>query len=149
MQHYSNLSETVWILGNNYSGIEHYIHGNDTSDEHTPLRHVIVGLILSILALCACVGNILVILSVFTNRRLRTVTNCFVVSLAVADLCVSILVMPLGIIVEVTGRWLFGSVLCEIWVSCDVMLCTASILNLCCISLDRYNEVTSFYQLLL
>ncbi len=121
MLYNSNITDLFWILHNN-SGFDNYIHGNNTSESHTPLRNAIVGLILCILALCACVGNILVILSVFTNRRLRTVTNCFIVSLAASDLCVSILVMPLGIMVELTGEWMFGSVLCEIWVSINLAI---------------------------
>ena len=143
MRYYSNFSETaVWYWGGNYTAIDHVLYQNETEIRHATARNVVVGIVLSTLALAACLGNILVVLSVCTNRRLRTVTNFYVVSLAISDLCVSILVMPLGIVVELTGKWLFGSVLCEIWVSCDVMLCTASILNLCCISLDRYFAIT-------
>lgn len=49
------------------------------------------------------IGNTLVILSVATTRRLRTVTNCFVMSLAVADWLVGIFVMPPAVIVFVVG----------------------------------------------
>ncbi|KAM8706019.1 hypothetical protein ACLKA7_010331 [Drosophila subpalustris] len=88
------------------------------------------------------IGNTLVILAVLTTRRLRTVTNCFVMSLAIADLLVGIFVMPPAVAVHLTGSWQLGWVLCDIWISLDVLLCTASILSLCAISVDRYLAVT-------
>ncbi|XP_044314824.1 D(2) dopamine receptor [Drosophila rhopaloa] len=88
------------------------------------------------------IGNTLVILAILTTRRLRTITNCFVMSLAVADLLVGIFVMPPAVAVHLTGSWQLGWVLCDIWISLDVLLCTASILSLCAISVDRYLAVT-------
>lgn len=38
--------------------------------------------------------------------------------------------------------WIFGDLWCSIWLAVDVWMCTASILNLCAISLDRYVAVT-------
>lgn len=49
-------------------------------------------------------GNTLVILSVITTRRLRTVTNCFVMSLAVADWMVGTFVMPPSVLLYVYGK---------------------------------------------
>jgi len=46
-------------------------------------------------------GNVLVCLSVYRERNLRTATNFFIVSLAVADLMVAVLVMPFAVYVEV------------------------------------------------
>ena len=114
--------------------------------ELSTLRNVVTCLLLGSIGLCTMVGNTLVIVSVWHNRRLRTVTNFFVVSLATSDLLVSILVMPLSVTVEITGKWTFGFALCDFWISSDVMLCTASILNLCCISLDRYFAITKPLQ---
>lgn len=87
-------------------------------------------------------GNILVIMSVVQYPPLRSVPNIFIVSLAVADLMVAIGVLPLNVVYNVTGVWLFGGVVCKLWLTCDVMCCTASILNLCAIALDRYRAIT-------
>ena len=114
-----------------------------TFQNKTLWRVVTEGSLLSLISLCAVFGNSLVIISVYCNRKLRTITNCFVVSLATADLMVGLLVLPLSIKVEITGTWGLGVILCDMWITFDVMLCTASILNLCCISLDRFFAITN------
>ncbi|CAF3757325.1 unnamed protein product [Rotaria socialis] len=97
-----------------------------------------VALVLSsVVILCIC-GNILVILSVFTFRPLRTVQNFFIVSLAFSDMLVAIIVMPFHIVTHMLNRWIFGQIFCQIFVTSDILLCTSSILNLCAIALDRY-----------
>jgi hypothetical protein len=52
------------------------------------------------------VGNILVCLAVCLDRRLQNVTNYFLLSLAIADLLVSLFVMPLGAIPGFLGKLL-------------------------------------------
>ncbi|KAL1514257.1 hypothetical protein ABEB36_003543 [Hypothenemus hampei] len=99
-------------------------------------------ILLSIVIVIVVIGNTLVIAAVGTTRRLRTVTNCFVMSLAVADWLVGIFVMPPAVAYFIVGSWELGWVLCDIWVSLDILLCTASILSLCAISVDRYLAVT-------
>lgn len=97
---------------------------------------------LGFLVLATVLGNALVILSVFTYRPLRIVQNFFIVSLAVADLAVALLVMPFNVAYLLLGKWVFGIHLCKLWLTCDVLCCTASILNLCAIALDRYWAIT-------
>ncbi|CAG4932730.1 unnamed protein product [Parnassius apollo] len=50
--------------------------------------------------------------------------------------------MPPAIAVHIRGKWELGWILCDIWISLDILLCTASILSLCAISVDRYLAVT-------
>ncbi|EPY79172.1 alpha-1D adrenergic receptor [Camelus ferus] len=82
--------------------------------------------------------HLLVLLSVACNRHLQTVTNYFIVNLAVADLLLSTTVLPFSATMEVLGFWAFGRAFCDVWAAVDVLCCTASILSLCTISVDRY-----------
>ncbi|KAH8307307.1 hypothetical protein KR044_009699 [Drosophila immigrans] len=103
---------------------------------------LLTALVLSIIIVLTIIGNILVILSVFTYKPLRIVQNFFIVSLAVADLTVALLVLPFNVAYSILGRWEFGIHLCKLWLTCDVLCCTSSILNLCAIALDRYWAIT-------
>ncbi|XP_064631263.1 alpha-2C adrenergic receptor-like [Lineus longissimus] len=87
-------------------------------------------------------GNTLVCIAIATDRNLKSVQNWFIASLAISDLLLGLLVMPLSLANELMGYWIFGNILCDLWLAADVLLCTASILNLCMISLDRYWSIT-------
>ncbi|MBN3307071.1 ADA1A protein, partial [Amia calva] len=63
-------------------------------------------------------------------------------NLAVADLLLSTAVLPFSASLEALGYWVFGRVFCNIWAAVDVLCCTASILSLCLISVDRYIGVS-------
>ncbi|KAI1898617.1 hypothetical protein AGOR_G00074230 [Albula goreensis] len=107
------------------------------------LSTVLVGFVLGLIIVMTVFGNVVVCLAVGASRKLRCVTNCFIVSLAVTDLLLGLLVLPFSAIMELTGEWPLGAIFCNIYVSMDVMLCTASILNLFAISVDRYFAVTA------
>ncbi|XP_076861917.1 histamine receptor H2a [Brachyhypopomus gauderio] len=107
------------------------------------LYKVGLGMTLSLFIVLTVFGNVLVCLAVCATRRLRSVTNCFIVSLAVTDLLLGILVLPFSTLYEVTEDWPLGAHFCNIYISLDVMLSTASILNLLAISVDRYFAVTA------
>ncbi|NXY85114.1 DRD3 protein, partial [Alcedo cyanopectus] len=115
---------------------------DNTTEPDLPHSHAYYALCYCILILAIIFGNVLVCLAVLRERTLQTTTNYLVVSLAVADLLVATLVMPWVVYLEVTGGvWTFSRICCDIFVTMDVMMCTASILNLCAISIDRYTAV--------
>jgi len=71
-------------------------------EEGVGLRWSALGLAVIIVASTA--GNLLVCLAVCLERRLQNITNYFLMSLSIADLLVSLLVMPLGMVVELFGE---------------------------------------------
>ncbi|XP_016389279.1 dopamine receptor D2 like [Sinocyclocheilus rhinocerous] len=97
--------------------------------------------LLVLLIFCVVFGNVLVCVAVSREKALQTTTNYLIVSLAVSDLLLATLVMPWGVYLEVVGEWRFSRIHCDILLTLDVMMCTASILNLCAISIDRYTAV--------
>nr|CAA74971.1 D1A4 Dopamine receptor [Cyprinus carpio] len=109
-------------------------------------KRVLTGCFLSLLILTTLLGNTLVCAAVTKFRHLRSkVTNFFVISLAISDLLVAILVMPWKAASEIVGFWPFGA-FCDVWVAFDIMCSTASILNLCVISVDRYWAISSPFR---
>nr|XP_020753575.1 5-hydroxytryptamine receptor 4 [Odocoileus virginianus texanus] len=106
------------------------------------VEKVVLLTFLSAVILMAILGNLLVMVAVCRDRQLRKIkTNYFIVSLAFVDLLVSVLVMPFGAIELVQDIWIYGEMFCLVRTSLDVLLTTASIFHLCCISLDRYYAI--------
>ncbi|TRY76464.1 hypothetical protein TCAL_09576 [Tigriopus californicus] len=97
---------------------------------------------LGIICLVVIFGNMMVIAAVRMTHKLRGATNLFIVSLAWADLMLGMVVLPFSAMYEVFDIWIFGRIWCSIWLAIDVWVCTASILHLVVISLDRYIAVT-------
>ncbi|KAM9416738.1 D(3) dopamine receptor-like [Salvelinus alpinus] len=128
---------------NDSEGIrEDLLHGNSSGGWEEDTERNYYAMLYSLLILAIVFGNVLVCLAVVRERSLQTTTNYLVVSLAVADLLVASLVMPWAVYLEVVGgAWLFSRMYCNVFVTLDVMMCTASILNLCAISIDRYTAV--------
>ena len=97
---------------------------------------------LSFICCLTLVGNVLVILAVYREVSLHSATYYYIASLALADLCVGVIVIPLAIVFELVIPSPFGF-LCHLWHVMDVGASTASILALCVIAIDRYIAITS------
>lgn len=104
---------------------------------------MIKGTILATIILLTILGNTLVLLAVSFTPNLRSTTNIFIVNLAIADLLLGVFVLPFSAFLEMnTKQWIFGYTFCGVWAAMDVLCCTASIISLCVISVDRYVGVT-------
>ena len=104
--------------------------------EHVDLMYISIE---TAIAVASVVGNVLVVLVVSVNRALRDTTFCFIVSLAVADIAVGALVIPLAVVVSLGLRTQFYTCL---FLSCLILIITqSSILSLLAIAIDRFLRV--------
>ncbi|XP_044204619.1 adenosine receptor A3-like isoform X2 [Thunnus albacares] len=104
--------------------------------EHVDMMYISIE---TAIALASVLGNVLVVLVVCVNRALRNTTFCFIVSLAVADIAVGVLVIPLAIIISLGFNTQFYTCL---FLSCLLLIITqGSILSLLAIAIDRYLRV--------
>ncbi|XP_058792094.1 orexin/Hypocretin receptor type 1-like [Phymastichus coffea] len=87
------------------------------------------------------VGNALVCLAVYRNHSMRTVTNYFIVNLALADLLVIIVCLPPTILWDITETWFLGVIPCKIVLYLQTVSVTVSVLTLTFISIDRWYAI--------
>ncbi|XP_055837755.1 5-hydroxytryptamine receptor 2A-like isoform X3 [Episyrphus balteatus] len=141
----SNANLFLFNTSINQSGLFDNNNETDTTAEDITelVRMALTSVLLGLMILITIIGNVFVIAAIILERNLQNVANYLVASLAVADLFVACLVMPLGAVYEISQGWILGPELCDIWTSCDVLCCTASILHLVAIATDRYWAVTN------
>ncbi|CAF1228902.1 unnamed protein product [Adineta ricciae] len=94
--------------------------------------------LLIIIIFVTAAGNVLVCLAIARERKLQNTTNYFLMSLAIADCLVAILVMPMGMISEIIGYFPLSHYACIIFATLDVLCCTSSIWHMSTMSMDRY-----------
>lgn len=87
-------------------------------------------------------GNIMVILTILRHRGMRTRTNMFIVNLAVADILVAALDMPVSLITIAEGDWIFNKTLCKLNGFTMALFLICSIHTLMYISIHKYISIT-------
>uniref|UniRef100_A0A3Q3I9V8 G-protein coupled receptors family 1 profile domain-containing protein n=1 Tax=Monopterus albus TaxID=43700 RepID=A0A3Q3I9V8_MONAL len=100
---------------------------------------VIYTLLEVLIAVSCSLGNMLVIVALWTSKSIQQPTFCLIVSLAVADLMVGCLAIPMAVLVDGRVRTSFHGCL---FISCVVILLTlVSVLSLVAIAIDRFLRV--------
>ncbi|ELT95665.1 hypothetical protein CAPTEDRAFT_110529 [Capitella teleta] len=95
--------------------------------------------IMWITAAATLFGNILVLLAFASDRKLGKINfNLYIVNLAITDICVSAIGMPLFALDLYRGSWPFDQVTCAFWILMDWGMTFLSIFTLVAISVDRY-----------
>ncbi|XP_070536858.1 uncharacterized protein [Ptychodera flava] len=118
------------------------ISNEDSTDTVlTSKEKLIVGVVLTFICFVTIAFNVLVIVAITSSRKLRKVNAYYLISLAVADLCVGCFVMPPYIAYLYSGKWLLGQTAWIVWKTFDFVYCSASVMNICALSIDRYNAV--------
>ncbi|XP_067948717.1 D(2) dopamine receptor-like [Watersipora subatra] len=128
-EHYRHIVATA----NNWNETENTTASNE--EDRVIKRYVI--LLTLTMSIVGVTGNIMVLLAVKVVSGLRNDMNKMLCSLATADFLVCALVMPCSATQLATGNWKLGKITCSIFIFLDVCLCTASIMHICSISVDR------------
>ncbi|KAL1509298.1 hypothetical protein ABEB36_004060 [Hypothenemus hampei] len=106
-----NFTTELLILNGSFDG-ENRTTANPLEPETDEMGKLQISLFV-LLFLLAVIGNTLIILTLAQNRRMRTVTNLFLLNLAVSDLMLGVLVMPVTLVGSFLRRFIFGEILCK------------------------------------
>src|SRR6218665_1921321 len=103
---------------------------------------VILGILAGCISLVTICGNLTVLMSFFLERSIRQPSNYFIASLAVSDLLIGTISMPLYTTYMLTWKnWPLGEILCDLWLSIDYTACLCSIYTIFCITIDRFCSI--------
>uniref|UniRef100_A0A8B9HIZ9 G-protein coupled receptors family 1 profile domain-containing protein n=2 Tax=Astyanax mexicanus TaxID=7994 RepID=A0A8B9HIZ9_ASTMX len=114
---------------------------NSSSPVHqfvqAPWRVALWALAYTAVLLVALTGNVLTAWVILAHRRMRTVTNYFLLNLAVADASLAALNTPVNFIYAARGQWYFGLAYCRFHNFYPVAAVFASIYTMTAIAVDR------------
>ncbi|XP_077479204.1 neuropeptide FF receptor 2-like [Stigmatopora argus] len=88
--------------------------------------------------LTCMLGNGVVCLTVLRRRAMRTVTNLFILNLAVSDLLVGVFCVPTTLVDNIITGWPFGNVMCKLSGTVQGISVSASIFTLVAVAVDRF-----------
>ncbi|XP_050101057.1 tachykinin-like peptides receptor 99D isoform X1 [Anopheles aquasalis] len=104
-----------------------------------PLWRLIVwNVLFAGIVITATVGNLIVVWIVLSHKRMRTVTNYFLVNLSIADAMVSTLNVTFNYTYMLYLDWPFGTLYCKISQFVAILSICASVFTLMAIAIDRY-----------
>nr|QVK45903.1 G protein-coupled receptor [Proales similis] len=134
----SNFTAILSLLGNDTSSINRLLDNEDYFDSLWMIKFVPSILIYVAVFVVGTIGNLLVILSICLLKRLQTITNLFLTSLATADLLLIIICVPIKITEFFTHSWVFGSFMCTFYHYMQFFTAICSVMNLTAMSIERY-----------
>ncbi|XP_004419216.1 PREDICTED: neuropeptide FF receptor 2 [Ceratotherium simum simum] len=95
----------------------------------------------SLIFFLCMVGNTVVCFIVMRNKHMHTVTNLFILNLAISDLLVGIFCMPVTLLDNIIAGWPFGSTMCKISGFVQGVSVATSVFTLVAIAVDRFRCV--------
>jgi len=142
-----NLSDFIFLPNLTYTTMDFYSNETEIS-KNTMVKLVLTSFVAAVLAIVTILGNIFVIVAYHTDRQLQTLTNRFLVSLAVADTSVGVISIPIYTLYIQLGYWPLGPLVCDLWLCFDYTMTNASAAHLVAISLDRFLSIRKpiFYR---
>ncbi|XP_073771301.1 trace amine-associated receptor 13c-like [Danio rerio] len=116
------------------------INSSCVKEKRSSQGYIIIYLFASLLSAWTVFLNLLVIISISHFKKLHTPTNMIILSLAVNDLLIGV-VMPIEAIRQTETCWYFGNIFCGLYLLFISLLMSASLSNLVLIAVDRYVAV--------
>ncbi|XP_034532092.1 cholecystokinin receptor type A [Notolabrus celidotus] len=113
----------------------------DPSPEPKDINQTVRIVLYSLIFLLSVLGNSLIIAVLVRNRRMRTVTNLFLLSLSISDLMVSLVCIPFTLIPNLMRDFIFGTGICKLVMYFMGVSVSVSTFNLVAISLERYSAI--------
>jgi len=115
---------------------------------NTSAGNIVAAFFVALLMLVTLAGNIMVCVCFYCYRDLRTICNYFIISLSAADILVALLAMPFWLVLQLTdmddkSKDVFSPELYLFWASVDILVGSASIMNLVAVSFDRHLAITA------
>ena len=112
--HYSNVSG-IMMFNQTTSGVtDPYPRTRVFQSPPLGTQDIVTIPIYSLVFVLSVVGNLLVIITLIQNKRMRTVTNVFLLNLSVSDLLLAVFCMPFTIVPVMLKNFIFGPVICVI-----------------------------------
>lgn len=106
-----------------------------------PALKIVEAFFLLVICICAFFGNVLLFVLVAKTPQLRTKGNVFILNLAVADLLVAVVNMPITFVTVVSEDWILGEEVCLVSGFFTLLTFVASCMALSMISINRYHAI--------
>ena len=108
----------------------------ESKEDGRKFSEIVLCTVTAIMIIFSLVGNSLVCLAFYRNRRLRSITNFYVLSLAIADITFAIFVSPFNVIAIGYRRWPFDFNFCQFngflsayWTQFSIFILTMTSIN--------------------
>ncbi|KAK7882488.1 hypothetical protein WMY93_028662 [Mugilogobius chulae] len=108
---------------------------------HRGDNHTLRIFLYSLIFFLSVFGNLLIIVVLTVNKRMRTVTNTFLLSLAVSDLMMAVVCIPFTLIPSILKDFIFGAAMCKIVAYLMGISVSISTFSLVAIAIERYSAI--------
>nr|CAD2183217.1 unnamed protein product [Meloidogyne enterolobii] len=108
---------------------------------HPNLENYLMILTFAIIFCLSVVGNSIVVVVILQQQSMRSVTNLYLLNLALSDLLLSVVCMPPTLVSSLVYCWVFGDLLCKLLAYLQPVVVTASAYTLAAIALERYYAI--------
>ncbi|XP_075229336.1 G-protein coupled receptor DopEcR [Lycorma delicatula] len=114
---------------------------SDHGEDVFTLEALTQAAIIFTMAVAIILANVLIIATFINARGPGEVINCYLLSLAVADLLCGLLVVPLSVYPALVQQWVYGDLVCRLVGYLEVTLWAVTVYTFMWISVDRYLAV--------